>query len=221
MESTLRDIQHNRRLAAYTAAAMYGAAALDGLVELVLPDDPTFSLLPVLVVLGILAVLLTVGPKLPRRALMLLGPLGVLLNCYALATTPGVNDGAVIFALPVLWQAMFFGRRGAFWILVLVAVGDALALVHLGTGVGYPERWVDVMVSTVSVSVVVLALQARNERLVARLTGEARIDPLTGLLNRRGFDERTAAVLSHLEREPRPLALVTFDIDHFKRVNDE
>jgi diguanylate cyclase (GGDEF)-like protein len=151
---------------------------------------------------------------------MMLGPLGVLLNSYALATTTGSNDGAVIFALPVLWQALFFGRRGAFGILCCVAVGDGLALIHLGHGLGYPERWVDVMVATSSVATVVLGLQARNARLVERLAGEARIDPLTGLLNRRGFDERTAAELARLHRNPQPFAVVTFDIDHFKRVND-
>ena len=221
MESTLLEIEHNRRLAAYTAAAMYGAAALDGLVECVLPHDPSFSMLPVLVVLGILVVLLTVGPRLPRSALWVLGPFGVAVNSYALATTPATNDGAVIFALPVLWQALFFGRRGALSILLCVAIGDGLALVHLGNGLGYPERWVDVMVSTTSAAVVVLALQRRNLMLVNRLSGEARIDPLTGLLNRRGFDERAAVELAHLRREPHPFALVTFDVDHFKHVNDE
>ncbi|MET1116268.1 MAG: diguanylate cyclase [Comamonas sp.] len=45
-------------------------------------------------------------------------------------------------------------------------------------------------------------------------------DPLTGLLNRRGFDARLAAALSLAQRSGRPLSVVTIDVDHFKRVND-
>ena len=64
-------------------------------------------------------------------------------------------------------------------------------------------------------------LAARNAKLVARLTAESRIDPLTGLLNRRGLEERFGVELARSIREQRPLAVVAVDIDHFKRVNDE
>ena len=45
-------------------------------------------------------------------------------------------------------------------------------------------------------------------------------DPLTGLLNRRGFDARMTAALALARRSGRPLSVITIDIDHFKRVND-
>ncbi|MBF0308486.1 MAG: GGDEF domain-containing protein [Magnetococcales bacterium] len=52
-------------------------------------------------------------------------------------------------------------------------------------------------------------------------------DPLTGLLNRRSFDETIALVLDTLHHRPRDnrtpgsgAALAVFDIDHFKRIND-
>ena len=45
---------------------------------------------------------------------------------------------------------------------------------------------------------------------------EARSDPLTGLPNRRAFEEK----LAELERSKAPLSLAICDIDHFKRVND-
>jgi diguanylate cyclase (GGDEF)-like protein len=67
---------------------------------------------------------------------------------------------------------------------------------------------------------VVRTLAARNQRLVGRLTAESRIDPLTGLLNRRGLDERFGAELARAAREERPLSVVAIDIDHFKRIND-
>jgi diguanylate cyclase (GGDEF)-like protein len=211
----------DRRVMAYSAAAMYGAAAVDGAVEILLPKVPSFSMLPIFVTTGMFLLLITAGPRLSRRVLALSAPLGVAMVSYALATTNvTASDAAVLYALPVLWQSVFFGRRGALCSLALVGVGDALALVALGR-YGYPERWVDVMVSVTAIALVVTALEERNQRLLASLSREARIDPLTGLLNRRGFDERAAHELAHLRREPASFALVTFDVDHFKFVNDQ
>jgi diguanylate cyclase (GGDEF)-like protein len=45
-------------------------------------------------------------------------------------------------------------------------------------------------------------------------------DPLTGLLNRRGFDERLREELERAQRTGRPLALVVADCDDLKRIND-
>ena len=83
------------------------------------------------------------------------------------------------------------------------------------------DRWIDVVVAVLVVAVIVRSLAARNERLVANLEVEARVDPLTGLLNRRGLEERLVAELSRAARDDSPLAAVAFDLDHFKRVNDE
>ncbi|GIE74920.1 hypothetical protein Aph02nite_08700 [Actinoplanes philippinensis] len=53
-----------------------------------------------------------------------------------------------------------------------------------------------------------------------RLADSSRTDPLTGCLNRRGFDERVAAELADAERGDGPVTLVLLDLDHFKEVND-
>jgi diguanylate cyclase (GGDEF)-like protein len=47
-----------------------------------------------------------------------------------------------------------------------------------------------------------------------------RIDPLTGLANRRFFSERIQEMISLALRRSQPLSLIMTDIDHFKRVND-
>ena len=49
---------------------------------------------------------------------------------------------------------------------------------------------------------------------------DARVDPLTGLLNRRGFAEHADIELSRARRSRRPFTVVYFDLDHFKRLND-
>jgi diguanylate cyclase (GGDEF)-like protein len=206
---------------AYTAAAMYGGAAFDGSIEGFLPGDPSFAIAPVIGAIVITAVLVLVGPRLPRRALAPLGPIGVALIAYALSATPGAGDGAVLYMWPVLWTTFFFGRRGAVTIVACVGVAHAVALLLLPSASSYAGRWVDVMVSVTVVAAVILALARRNEMLLRQLADEARTDMLTGLLNRRGFDERASLELAHARRDGRSIAVVTFDIDFFKRINDE
>lgn len=48
----------------------------------------------------------------------------------------------------------------------------------------------------------------------------ARTDQLTGLPNRRYFDEQLARMLAEAERFEHSVSLVLLDIDHFKKVND-
>jgi diguanylate cyclase (GGDEF)-like protein len=55
------------------------------------------------------------------------------------------------------------------------------------------------------------------ERQLERL---ARTDPLTGTINRRSFFELAEAEWSRAQRYGRRPAVVMFDIDHFKQVND-
>jgi diguanylate cyclase (GGDEF)-like protein len=50
---------------------------------------------------------------------------------------------------------------------------------------------------------------------------DARIDPLTGLGNHRAFQEELVRQIAEYQRDPGPLALVLFDVDDLKRVNDE
>lgn len=50
---------------------------------------------------------------------------------------------------------------------------------------------------------------------------EAEHDPLTGLLNRRGFERRLDEAFAEFQKTSTPSALMMFDLDHFKPINDE
>lgn len=52
------------------------------------------------------------------------------------------------------------------------------------------------------------------------LAQQARFDSLTGLANRRHFDERLAVALARSKRHHLPVILMYLDIDHFKKIND-
>jgi diguanylate cyclase (GGDEF)-like protein/PAS domain S-box-containing protein len=56
--------------------------------------------------------------------------------------------------------------------------------------------------------------------LEEELTRLATTDPLTGIANRRSFFDRLETEWARARRHTRRLSLLTFDIDHFKRVND-
>ena len=73
--------------------------------------------------------------------------------------------------------------------------------------------------ATVVTARVALHLQVvRQRRMLERL---AHIDGLTGLANRRRFDEAFATEWQRAQRSARPLSLALLDIDCFKQYNDQ
>ncbi len=51
---------------------------------------------------------------------------------------------------------------------------------------------------------------------------ELRTDPLTGVANRRAFDDQLERLLNvHQDPQEPPLGIAMFDLDHFKQINDE
>jgi diguanylate cyclase (GGDEF)-like protein len=63
------------------------------------------------------------------------------------------------------------------------------------------------------------ALEAAQKLLLE--TKHATMDPLTGIANRRIFDERLAHEWHRSERSGAPLAMIFIDVDEFKAFNDE
>jgi diguanylate cyclase len=61
---------------------------------------------------------------------------------------------------------------------------------------------------------------ARLQSELVRVRDEVLLDPLTQVLNRRGFDEKLAAMVAKAPEPGRAHGLVMLDIDHFKQVND-
>lgn len=58
------------------------------------------------------------------------------------------------------------------------------------------------------------------EQLNRRLEQASRTDALTGVANRRHFDERHAGAVQRALARGRPLGVLLLDLDHFKRIND-
>jgi len=105
-----------------------------------------------------------------------------------------------------------FGAAGELW----VAAG-ALAL-------GYDQQaLIDVyavIAPLLFVGLGIFVFQSYALDAMEELSRRAQTDPLTGLLNRRAFDDCLARALAAAQRYRRPLSVVIADIDHFKDIND-
>lgn len=61
-----------------------------------------------------------------------------------------------------------------------------------------------------------IELQVAN----AKLSAQSITDPLTGLKNRRFFNERLVSEFARSKRDGTPISVIIIDVDHFKPVND-
>jgi diguanylate cyclase (GGDEF)-like protein len=82
----------------------------------------------------------------------------------------------------------------------------------------YPMTLVETLI--VAVVLAFLLISATRERVTALYREVAMLDPLTGVCNRRGFNEEVGRMLARACRDGTPTALLLLDIDHFKSVND-
>lgn len=67
-------------------------------------------------------------------------------------------------------------------------------------------------------TVFVLALVKERGEAVGQMA--ARIDPLTGIVNRGGFMDSAGRVLERSRHDGVPVAVIMFDLDRFKTIND-
>ncbi|CAD6556214.1 hypothetical protein LMG27952_05999 [Paraburkholderia hiiakae] len=67
----------------------------------------------------------------------------------------------------------------------------------------------------------VSVMQREREEAVAKLREYADRDGLTGIANRRFFETRLADEFTRWQRYGGELSMLLFDLDHFKRINDE
>jgi diguanylate cyclase (GGDEF)-like protein len=85
--------------------------------------------------------------------------------------------------------------------------------------VGLPLLLAGVGIALASLLGALILVWSRNERM-QELEREAGQDPLTGLKNRRRFEEDLGATMARGRRERTTGALIMLDLDHFKQVND-
>ena len=127
--------------------------------------------------------------------------------------------GPLLLTWPVTFAAAVLSARVA-WATAGVAAVVFAVLAGLSRGVDGLVLWIEASASLAVVCWMVVRVQSQALRLREALAHLARTDALTGLVNRRGFDEALAREQARRRRGGPPSALLLVDIDHFKRVND-
>ncbi|MEM1404714.1 MAG: diguanylate cyclase [Pseudomonadota bacterium] len=138
----------------------------------------------------------------------------------------GVEFGSIGLTGPLMaWALLRCGVRTAlsviFWVtsaeFVLLVYGDRLGIPSTQGSVLALQYFVFIRVATL-LAIASLVWQQRDD--LASAQNQAGHDPLTGLLNRRGFVPFLDAELARLQRHGSPFAIAMFDVDRFKWVND-
>jgi diguanylate cyclase (GGDEF)-like protein len=126
------------------------------------------------------------------------------------------RDEALVSRWPAIFMLFAHGTlfllRTPLGMHLRLPAGDHLAL----------SGWLELLsleglLFTIAIAFILLAMA--KERTEYRHRAAARTDPLTGIVNRRGFLEQTA-VSRRAATGDLPAAVLLFDLDHFKSIND-
>jgi diguanylate cyclase (GGDEF)-like protein len=147
------------------------------------------------------------------------------------------GDPTGFYALFYVWIGLyavfFFSRQAALAYLVGIGLAYAWLLAHFDISSGL-ARWITV-IGTVGLGAILIdslvkrvrriardyaALAAEREQLMTTLAEVARTDELTGLANRRAWDEGLERELQRARRDSTPLCVGLIDLDRFKAYND-
>lgn len=200
----------------------YAAGAFTLLSGMLLPDaDPSdHRAFTALAIIGLVAA--AVRWLSPRRLSVAICSqvFGYIYIAAIVATAQPLTASAFFFIWPTLTAAYFLGRRGLYAGLVAVGIGLGVALGVNTSVTNFHQEFLAVWAMTAVVGTLVLLLRERLDVLVADLQHLATVDALTGVLNRRAFDARGQSLCDDALAAGRELALVMFDLDHFKAIND-
>jgi diguanylate cyclase (GGDEF)-like protein len=238
-EFCVSQIVSRGRLAASVAFVLVLAiTSIDAIFNLLLPDGNSVGdVLPWLVAVAVLCpmlgliVLATFVPALKMHyepiaavSITLAGLAGIFV-----AQTASMNDASYMLASVVLinlYACRFLGFRFH----VGVALSSFLVAAHFGMGLAasLPMRELLYMTAILLASTVIGTVSTYNWEKTLRMTfiehrmliELAQRDGLTGLYNRRIFDDYIQRVWRQARRDQVKVEIIFIDIDHFKVYND-
>jgi diguanylate cyclase (GGDEF)-like protein len=200
-----------------------------GLVYLLLFADPEHRLglglmLAVAIGSGLLALFVMPWRRIvasPWREHVFLGwSLLTVVMVWLLALVDGGDDSPLMLALimPMVFASLSFPVR---YVVATVVLAE-IAFLTLALG-GDPSGGFVLVFSAILAGSATIALwQAKNHDGWRReLARSSTTDPLTHLLNRRGFAMASEQAFASLARHGRPVTLALIDLDHLKAYNDQ
>lgn len=228
----------------------YGLGVVDVLLEFLLPwlADPTEVVIGIFLVYlaaltcGLVGVALHYRMGLPRTAIVgiWLAALGIIPMLLYLPYGTGARS--VLYQLPyaamqALMVALLIRARSQLKLDRLLIFVSGLAtlfyvvkpLVALFVGAARtPQDYLSsqyaaisqTMGSVVLIALALVLLLIMMRDMTVELVTRSETDPLSGALNRRGFQARAEPMLAEARQSGIPITLVIIDIDRFKAIND-
>lgn len=172
-------------------------------------------------------IIVLAGPALWVVAMIVLDPLDperrMMLSAGIVAVYTALTAGELWRErrknLKARWPAFIIPILHGAVLVMPIVLGDMMRV----TGGVISAGWVAVFAGELvlyAVGTVFIIFMLVSERTVSAHKTAASVDPLTGLLNRRGFSEATSRMIEREAKAGRPVTVMIFDIDHFKSVND-
>lgn len=215
----------------FAGSLFFIAGGLVTLLGIVVPHPPELHeggyvvLAAAMIAFGLWLLLL-----LPPRLIPHVPPVGVAVGLVAATLATVLNGEAeggppllneLFYLWPTLYVGYFLPRRAIVAAMVFTGALYAAALEAMRLPLEHAAtRWVVVVLALSAGAAAAHALRNHVDALVQRLHQLARTDALTGLLNRRAFDEQLQREIQRTMRTSEPLALLLGDVDHFKQIND-
>ncbi|HEX7881353.1 MAG TPA: GGDEF domain-containing protein [Afipia sp.] len=168
------------------------------------------------------------GPALWLAAVVLLDPIDpeirMMLGAGIVAVYAALTAGELWRerrkSLRARWPAIVIPVMHGVVLMLPILLGD---MFRPGNATIMGQVWVAAFAAELvlyAVGTVFIIFMLVSERTVSAHKTAASVDPLTGLLNRRGFGEATSRMIEREAKAGRPVTVMIFDIDHFKSVND-
>lgn len=184
-------------------------------------------LLPV-IVLGLTATFLQDGSRLYRPVVSFLAPIGMVAIVALVLSTWEHGETQPFSALMLATMFVYFLIGLPFLAGLVTNLIAAAAYLGGALTLAMPAQELTYNILMLLLAIAVGAIVAHNVEYARRtvwleskmLDEVAQRDGLTGIYNRRRFDEHLAQVWQHCVREHRAVTLLLADIDHFKAFND-
>jgi diguanylate cyclase (GGDEF)-like protein len=215
----------DREVISRFGAYLFLAGGTLGLAMLALPHPPG-QIRPgvfgasMLAYLG--AVVLIVGyGRISERLFQAIVAIGILtISSGIYFQGQGRGAGGVLYFPIVVGVFYFFDWKRAVAQTILLAISYGAVLLMQQDLKEAIQYWAPTIAMICVIGFLMGRVRRQIDWLVARLEKTARTDTLTGLLNRRGFEDRFGPELERARRGERLMGLLVGDVDHFKEVND-
>lgn len=143
---------------------------------------------------------------------------------YAIGFQSGVFEVLLALAVGSLALVALLTRAKTIvhlWVLVAMAASCCDVILILNSGARFSVGWFFARGELLAIgALLVTSFLGHVNAMSADLAALATIDGLTGVGNRRLYDDHLAAAYRNAVRHGEPLGLILLDVDHFKEFND-